>query len=276
MKIAIQGEAGSFHEAAAREYFSRETIDIIPCSTFDQTIDAAKTGAADFAVMAIENARAGSILYNYTLIRESGLKILGEINLRIKQNLMALPGQTIDDIREIRTHPIAISQCMTFLNQHQHILLVESDDTAGSAREISEKKLMGTGAIASSGAARLYSLDIIAEGIETYKKNYTRFLVIGHKSMGNRNGNKTSVCFSVNHKPGSLASVLVKLGELGINLTKIQSVPRLNGGWEYMFYLDLEIPEGTNMELIENEIIEYSTDLEVLGVYTKGDKLYES
>jgi len=276
MKISIQGEAGSFHEAAAREYFSHETIDIIPCSTFDQTIDAARTGAADFAVMAIENARAGSILYNYTLIRESGLKILGEINLRIKQNLMGLPGQTIEDIREIRTHPIAISQCMTFLNQHQHILLIESEDTAASAREISEKKLKGIGAIASSGAARLYGLDIIAEGIETYKKNYTRFLVIGHKSMGKRYGNKTSVCFSLNHKPGSLASVLVRLGELGINLTKIQSVPRLNGGWEYMFYLDLEIPEGTNMELIENEIIEYSTDLEVLGVYTKGENLYES
>ncbi len=276
MKISIQGEAGSFHEAAAREYFSKETIDIIPCSTFDQTIDAAKTGAADFAVMAIENARAGSILYNYTLIRESGLKILGEINLRIKQNLMALPGQTIEDIREIRTHPIAISQCMTFLNQHQHILLVESEDTAASAREISEKKLKRIGAIASSGAAKLYGLEIVAGGIETYKKNYTRFLVIGHKSMGKRSGNKTSVCFSLNHKPGSLASVLVRLGELGINLSKIQSVPRLNGGWEYMFYLDLEIPEGTNMELIENEIIEYSSDLEVLGVYTKGDNLYES
>jgi prephenate dehydratase len=276
MKISIQGEAGSFHEAAAREYFSSETIDIIPCSTFDQTIDAARTGAADFAVMAIENARAGSILYNYTLIRESGLKILGEINLRIKQNLMGLPGQSIEDIREIWTHPIAISQCMTFLNQHQHILLIESEDTAASAREISEKKLKGIGAIASSGAAKLYGLEILAEGIETYKQNYTRFLVIGHKSMGKRYGNKTSVCFSLNHKPGSLASVLVRLGELGINLTKIQSVPRLNGGWEYMFYLDLEIPEGTNMELIENEIIEYSTDLEVLGVYTKGDNLYES
>jgi prephenate dehydratase len=276
MKIAIQGEAGSFHEAAAREYFNNYIIEILPCSTFDQTIDAAKSGLADFAVMAIENARAGSILYNYTLIRESGLKILGELNLRIKQNLMALPGQSIGDITEIRTHPIAISQCMTFLNQHQRILLIESDDTAGSAREISEKKLSGVGAIASSGAAKLYGLDIIADGIETYKKNYTRFLIIGHKSKGSRTGNKTSVCFSVNHKPGSLASVLVRLGELGINLTKIQSVPRLNGGWEYMFYLDLEIPEGTNMELIENEIIEYSTDLEVLGVYTKGEKLYES
>ena len=276
MKVSIQGEAGSFHEAAAREYFKDRVIEVIPCSTFDQTIDAAKKGISDIAVMAIENARAGSILYNYTLIRESGLKILGEINLRIKQNLLALPGQKVDDIKEIRTHPIAISQCMTFLNQHQRIVLIETEDTAGSAREISEKKLAGVGAIASSVAAKLYGLEIVAEGIETYKNNYTRFLVIGHKSLGNRTGDKTSVCFSLNHKPGSLAAVLVRLGELGINLTKIQSVPRLNGGWEYMFYLDLEIPEGTNIELIENEIIEYSSDLEVLGIYKKGDHLYES
>ena len=276
IKVSIQGEAGSFHEVAARDFFRNEELQLIPCSTFDQTVEAARTGYADYAVMAIENARAGSILYNYTLIRESGLKILGEVNLRVKQNLMALPGQTIDDIKEVRTHPIAISQCMTFLNQHQGITLVESEDTAASAREISDKKLSGVAAIASSAAATLYGLEIIAEGIETYKKNYTRFLVIGHKSKGSRNGNKTSVCFSVNHQPGSLASVLVKLAELGINLTKIQSVPRLNGGWEYMFYLDLEIPEGTNMELIENEIIEYSRDLEVLGVYNKGESLYES
>ncbi|HVN58687.1 MAG TPA: prephenate dehydratase domain-containing protein [Bacteroidales bacterium] len=276
LKISIQGEAGSFHEVAARDFFRDQQLELIPCATFDQTIGAAKNGDADFAVMAIENARAGSILYNYTLIRESGLKILGEVNLRVKQNLMALPGQTIKDIHEIRTHPIAISQCMMFLNQHQGIMLIESEDTAASAREISEKQLTGVGAIASSAAATLYGLDILEEGIETYKQNYTRFVIVGHKSKWTRNGNKTSVCFSVNHKPGSLASVLVKLAELGVNLTKIQSVPRLNGGWEYYFYLDLEIPDGISIELIENEIIEYSRDLEVLGVYNKGESVYES
>ena len=276
LKISIQGEAGSFHEVAARDFFRDQQLELIPCATFDQTIGAAKNGDADFAVMAIENARAGSILYNYTLIRESGLKILGEVNLRVKQNLLALPGQTIKDIHEIRTHPIAISQCMMFLNQHQGIMLIESEDTAASAREISEKQLTGVGAIASSAAATLYGLDILEEGIETYKQNYTRFVIVGHKSKWTRNGNKTSVCFSVNHKPGSLASVLVKLAELGVNLTKIQSVPRLNGGWEYYFYLDLEIPDGISIELIENEIIEYSRDLEVLGVYNKGESVYES
>jgi prephenate dehydratase len=276
MKIAIQGEAGCFHDMAAQQYFRNLNIEIVPCSTFDMTLNTVKEGVADFAMMAIENARTGSILYNYTLIRESGLKILGEHNLRIKQNLMALPGQTISDIKEIRSHPIALSQCMAFLNKHPEMTLIESDDTAGSAKHIIEKSLKGVAAIASSNAAELYGLEILVHGIETYRMNYTRFLVIGSKSKGNRNGNKASVCFSLNHQPGSLARVLVKLADLEINLSKIQSVPRLNGGWEYMFYIDLELGQNTNIETIQNELNEYTTDLEVLGVYNKGDRLYES
>jgi prephenate dehydratase len=276
MKIAIQGEAGCFHDMAAQQYFRNLNIEIVPCSTFDMTLNTVKEGVADFAMMAIENARTGSILYNYTLIRESGLKILGEHNLRIKQNLMALPGQTISDIKEIRSHPIALSQCMAFLNKHPEMTLIESDDTAGSAKHIIEKSLKGVAAIASSNAAELYGLEILVHGIETYRMNYTRFLVIGSKSKGNRNGNKASVCFSLNHQPGSLARVLDKLADLEINLSKIQSVPRLNGGWEYMFYIDLELGQNTNIETIQNELNEYTTDLEVLGVYNKGDRLYES
>jgi prephenate dehydratase len=276
MKIAIQGEAGCFHDLAARQYFANEDIEIVACSTFDMTLSVVKEGVADFALMAIENARAGSILYNYTLIRESGLKILGEHNLRVRQNLLALPGQTLSDIKEIRTHPIALSQCMVFLNKHPEITLIESDDTAGSARYIRENSLKGVAAIASSHAAELYGLEILVPGIETYQMNYTRFLVIGSKSKGKRNGNKASVCFSLNHQPGSLAGVLVKLAELEINLSKIQSVPRLNGGWEYMFYLDLELGQHSNIETIENELNEYTTDLEVLGIYSNDDKLYES
>jgi prephenate dehydratase len=275
MKIAIQGEAGCFHELAAQQYFT-EDFEIVPCSTFDMTLNVVKEGVADFAIMAIENARAGSILYNYTLIRESGLKILGEHNLRVRQNLIALPGERISEIKEIRSHPIALSQCMAFLNKHPEITLIESDDTAGSARQIRENGLKGVAAIASSNAAKLYGLEILAPGIETYEMNYTRFLVIGSKSKGDRNGNKASVCFSLNHQPGSLAGVLVKLAEMNINLSKIQSVPRLNGGWEYMFYLDLELGKDSNLEMIQNELNEYTTDLEVLGIYNKGDKLYES
>ena len=276
MKVAIQGEHGSFHEVAARQYFSYDDIELVPCSTFDLTLNTVKDGEADFAVMAIENARSGSILYNYTLIRESGLKILGEHNLRVRQNLMALPGQQITDIREIRSHPIALAQCMTFLNQFPGMTLIESDDTAGSARQVSENQLTGVAAIAPAIAAEIYGLDLLAEGIETYKQNYTRFHVIGSEDKGNTKGNKVSICFSTGHKPGSLAKVLVKLAELQINLSKIQSVPRLNGEWEYMFYLDLELNKNTKSEVIRRVLAKYTSNLEILGVYFKGDMLYES
>ena len=276
MKVSIQGESGSFHEVAARQYFSYDDIEIVPCPTFDLTLNTVKSGEADFAVMAIENARSGSILYNYTLIRESGLKILGEHSLRIRQNLMALPGQQITDIREIRSHPIALAQCMTFLNQFPGMTLIEAEDTAGSARQISENRLNGVAAIASAISAEIYGLDILAEGIETYKQNYTRFHVIGSENKGNTKGNKVSICFSTGHRPGSLAKVLVKLAELQINLSKIQSVPRLNGEWEYMFYLDLELNKNTKSEVIQRVLAKYTSNLEILGVYFKGDMLYES
>ena len=276
MKIAVQGEIGCFHEVAARQFFCYDEVEIVPCSTFDMTLSSVKEGKADMAMMAIENARSGSILYNYTLIRESGLKMLGEHNLRIRQNLMALPGQTIHDIKQIRTHPIALAQCMTFLNQYPGITLVESDDTAGSAKLISEHRLKKIAAIASLNAAEIYGLEILAEGIETYKKNYTRFLVIGSEDKGNKDGNKVSICFATGHQPGSLAAVLVKLAEMDINLSKIQSVPRLNGGWEYMFYLDLELPSNSDINIIEKILEKYTSNLEVLGVYNKGEMLYES
>jgi prephenate dehydratase len=189
---------------------------------------------------------------------------------------MALPGQTINDIKEIRTHPIAIAQCMTFLNQHPGITLIESDDTAGSAKYISENRLRGVAAIASSHAAELYGHIILAPGIETYKQNYTRFLVIGTEDHGNKRGNKVSICFSTGHKPGSLASVLVILAELGINLSKIQSVPRLNGEWEYLFYLDLEIHKNTSADVIRRVLEHHTSNLEILGVYYKGDMIYDS
>lgn len=276
MKIAIQGEKGSFHEVAARQFFTPDTIEIVPCSTFDMTINSVKRGEADFAVMAIENARSGSILYNYTLIRESGLKVVGEHNLRVKQNLMALPGQEMEDIREIRSHPIALAQCMEFLNCYPAITLIECEDTAASARIISEKRLKGIAAIASMNAAKIYGLKILSEGIETYKKNYTRFLTIGDEEKMKQDGNKVSVCFSTGHKPGSLAAVLVILAEMGINLSKIQSVPRLNGEWEYMFYLDLELSKTGTPGMIEMALKDHTSHLEVLGVYNKDNFLYES
>ncbi|MCU0461080.1 MAG: prephenate dehydratase [Bacteroidales bacterium] len=276
MKISIQGEKGSFHEVAARLFFKDEDVEIVPCTTFDLTLMAVKDGKADFAAMAIENARSGSILSNYTLVRESGMKIIGEINLRIKQNLMALPGQPLISIREIRSHPIALSQCMAYLSHLRGVTLVETDDTAGSARYIRENNLKGVATIASSAVAELYGLEVIAPGIETYKKNYTRFLMLGDEKDARTDGNKVSICFSTGHQPGSLAAVLVRLAELEINLSKIQSVPRLNGEWEYMFYADLELKPDHDIGLIKNVLENYTTNLEVLGIFNKGEKLHES
>jgi prephenate dehydratase len=189
---------------------------------------------------------------------------------------MALPGQLISDIREIRSHPIALAQCMEFLNGYPEIMLIESADTAGSARIIKETGLHGVAAIGPSTAAEIYDLNILAEGIETYKKNYTRFLVIGNKENQNREGNKISVCFATGHKPGSLAAVLVVLAEMNINLSKIQSVPRLNGEWEYMFYLDLELSNDTSPVMVEKALEKHTSHLEVLGVYNKNNTLHES
>ena len=261
---------------AARQYFKKENTEIVPCSTFDLTLMAVKDDLADFAMIAIENARSGSILSNYTLIRESGMKILGEHNLRIVQNLMAMPGQTVAAIREIRSHPIAFNQCMTYLSRLRGVMLIETEDTAGSARYISENKLKGVAAISSAISAEMYGLEIIAPGIETYKKNYTRFLMVGEEKNSRKDGNKLSISFCTGHKPGSLAAVLVRLAELEINLSKIQSVPRLNGDWEYMFYADLELKPDHDLGLVKNVLENYALDLEVLGIYNKGDKLYES
>lgn len=276
MKIAIQGDRGSFHELAATQYFEGAEIDIYPCNTFDSTIKAVTSHKADHALIAIENARAGSILYNYTLIRESGLKVMGEHNLRIKQNLMALPGQSIKHIKEIWSHPVAISQCMTFLNQYPEITLIESSDTASSARKIKEENIAGVGAIAADNAALLYQLEILAPGIETYHRNYTRFLVVSRNIADWSGADKASVCFSLEHKPGALASLLVVLAERGINLSKIQSVPKVNSGWEYNFYLDLEFDPTTNVQSLIELLDKNCKQLELLGIYKKGGKLYES
>jgi prephenate dehydratase len=189
---------------------------------------------------------------------------------------MALPGQTIHDIRQIRSHPIALAQCMTFLNQYPAITLVEAEDTAGSARLISEHRLKKIAAIAPAAAAEIYGLEILARSIETYQKNYTRFLVVAGEDKIVKEGNKVSVCFATGHKPGSLATVLVILAHMDINLSKIQSVPRLNGDWEYMFYLDLELPESCDVESVKSALIPYTSNLEILGIYNKGEKLYES
>ena len=244
IKIVIQGGYGAFHEIAAYKYFEGRDITILPRNIFKDVMKSLKKNNADYGIMAIENSLAGSILPNYNLLKESPMRIVGEIYMRIKQNLVALPGQKLEEIREVYSHPMAILQCQHFFDQYPDIKLIESLDTALSAKDIAQNKSEGIGAIASDLAAEKFKLEILAKGIETNKKNYTRFLIIGennHKEMSAESINKSSLHFALAHKIGSLSKILSILSYYDINLSKIQSMPIMGKDWEYQFYIDVEI-----------------------------------
>jgi len=277
-KIAIQGGYGAFHEIAAIHYFENENIEIVPKNTFKDLFQALQQGLVDFGITAIENSLAGSILPNYTLLLESNMKIIGEIYLRIKQNLVALPGQTINDIKEIYSHPMALLQCQKFFEDYPHIKLIDSVDTALSAKDIRDNKLLGIGAISSTLAAQKYNLEIVSAGIETNKKNYTRFLILEEKNgkiKKNANVNKSSITFALAHKIGCLSKVLSILSYYDINLSKVQSMPIIGKEWEYQFYVDLEIDDyGLYRQAVE-AIRPFTSNLQILGEYMKGKSIME-
>jgi prephenate dehydratase len=277
-RIAIQGGYGAFHEIAANHYFENENIEIVPRNTFKDLFKALKQGQVDFGITAIENSIAGSILPNYTLLLESKLSIVGEIYLRIKQNLVAMPGQTIKDIREVRSHPMAILQCQRFFDDHPRIMLIDSMDTALSAKEIADNKTMGAGAISSSQAAAKYNLEIIAEGIETHKMNYTRFLILKGKngvSQAIPDINKASMTFALAHKIGGLSKVLSILSYYDINLAKVQSMPIVGKDWEYQFFVDIEIDNYMHYKQAIDAIKPFTRDLQIMGEYVKGKSILE-
>ena len=271
-RVAIQGVSGAFHEIAARQYFEGEEIDILPCITFK---DLFKELAADdslLGIIAIENTIAGSLLQNHNLLRESGCMIVGECKLRIEHNLAALPGQKIEDIEEVYSHPIALMQCEDFLDEHHHLKAIESEDTALSAKEIADKKIMKRAAICSSLAAENYGLEIIAKGIETNKRNFTLFLIIAEPSLAEVmvNGtllNKSSLVFTLPHEEGSLAKVLSILSFYHINLTKIQSLPIIGREWEYQFYINLTYDNYTRYRQSLDAILPLTKDFQLLGEY---------
>ncbi len=271
--VAIQGIGGCFHDLAARLFFKGEDIEVTPCESFHAEFDALKADKSLIGICAIENTIAGSLLENYQLIRESGLSIVGEQKLRIKQSLCALPGQTIDDIHEIISHPIALMQCGQFLNDRKGIKIVEFDDTANAARTISRNQLKGVGAICGSLAAELYNLDILADGIETNKHNFTRFLILAHDANAPwvkqhvKSPNKSSICFAVPHNPGSLSQVLAIISFYGVNLTKIQSLPIIGHEWEYLFYVDLRFDDYNRYRQTIDAIRPLTKNLLILGEY---------
>lgn len=273
-RIAIQGVSGAFHHIAARRFFKDQKLEIIPTDTFDELIIKAEdTSITDHALMAIENTIAGSILNNYQLLNHSKLHIVGEVYLRIQQNLMVLPEVKVEDLTEVYSHPVAIMQCQKFFQQYPHVKLIESEDTALSAKRVRDGQLKNTGAIASTLAAEMYGLDIIGKSIETYKKNYTRFLVLDRaESPVNTDFNKVSICFTLPHEVGSLHQVLAALALCKTNLTKIQSAPLLDSEFEYLFFVDFLLDENKDFESIINVIKKHTLELRILGTYQKGEK----
>lgn len=274
--IAIQGGQGSFHEIACREYFGNNNIEIVACDNFPDLCEACNNGDVKYGIMAIENTVSGSLVFNYSLLREYKLNICGEIYLRVKQNLLALPGQTISDIKEVRTHYMAIAQTRLFFRKYPAIRIVESSDTALSASEIRENELKGIGAVASTLAAELFDLSILKEGIETNKKNFTRFLVLNNESStvipGPDNINKSSIVFTLPHSQGSLSKVLSILSFYELNLSKIQSLPIIGKEWEYLFYVDLIFDDYNRFRQAIEAIKPLTIELKILGEYKKGKR----
>lgn len=284
ISVAIQGIRGSFHELAAVEYFSDSEIEVVPCDTFSDLFALLSDGRADFGIVAFENSVAGSILPNYELLRRSGLPVTGEICIRVRQNLVALPGQQLSDIREIHSHPMAIQQCSLFVNEMRQrgVKVVDAVDTALSARIISEEHQYGSGAIASSSAAGIYSLAILQKEIEDDSLNFTRFLIISGSGMASVEGRKPAgsdkamVCFSLPHKVGSLSQVLSVLAFYQISLTKIQSLPIVGKPWEYMFHIDLIYSDYNRYRQALDAIRPLTEGLEVVGEFRHGHMPYET
>ena len=265
--IGIQGIKGSFHHIVANNFFGKE-IDLAEFLSFEEMIYNLNDGKIDYAVMAIENSTAGSIIPNYALIDEYDINIVGEYYHQITHNLMALKGQSIEDIKEVQSHPMALLQCRDFFKNNADIVLIEDKDTAQVAKKISENKIKGLGAIASDLASKIYELDIINDNIQTIKKNQTRFVILQKKgSTKNLNFNKASVKFELDHKRGSLAAILNVLSDCKLNLTKIQSMPMIQTPWRYSFFVDVTFDKLEDYFKAKSIIEIMAKDFKVLGEY---------
>ena len=271
IKVSIQGYEGSFHQVAAQSFFGKE-VEVIPCATFREVVKiAANKKESDGGVMAIENSIAGSILPNYNLLKKSNLQIVGEVYLQIHQNLLVNHGVTLDDIKEVHSHPMALLQCLDYLDQYNW-KLVETEDTALSAKHIHKHKSKHIAAIASKLAADLYDLDVIAPKIQSEKANYTRFLVVqkGGAEVETEVANKASLNFQVTHTKGSLAKVLTTIAEADVNLSKLQSFPIPGSDWKYSFHADMEFQSLQQFKDVIKAIQPLTEALKVYGIYKKG------
>lgn len=274
LRVAIQGVAGCFHDAAAREYFEGQDIETVPCETFNEMFNLLKSDASMLGILAIENTIAGSLLQNHELLRQSNMTIVGEYKKYISHSIAALPGQSIDDIAEVNSHPMALRQCEQYLQLHPKMKMVETFDTAGSAKMIAENNLVGHAAICGRYAAELYGLKVLEDDIQTNKRNFTRFLVVTDpcNATGFKNQkavDKASIAFTLPHSQGSLSAVLVIFSFYGMNLTKIQSLPIIGREWEYRFYVNLTFNDYTRYRQSIDAVRPLISDFKILGEYAE-------
>ncbi len=272
-RIAIQGEVGSFHDITAHRYFEGEQLQIICCSTFEDVFANMKADPTVIGIMAIENTIAGSLLHNYELLRESHMAVVGEHKTHISHCICCLPGQKLEDLTEVHSHPVALAQCNKYLAKHPNLKMVEDEDTAGSAKDIAEKGLKGVAAICHADAAALYGLEVLENHIEDNPHNFTRFLVMSDPRKADflrsiSSADKSSIVFSLPHEEGSLSQVLSILSFYKINLTKIQSLPIIGREWEYLFYVDVAYDDITRYRQSIDAITPLTKDLIILGEYT--------
>lgn len=271
-KVSIQGFQGSFHQLAAHQFFGKK-VDVVCCSTFREVLQCATSPQCNGGIMAIENSIAGSILPNYTLLQKFNVVITGEVYLHINQNLVVNHGVSLEDIREVHSHPMALLQCSDFLEKYNW-KLIETEDTALSARHLQQHHSKHIAAVASTLAAQLFNLKVLAANIHTLKNNYTRFLVIekAGKDSAIDEANKASVIFQTDHSKGSLARVLTVIAEGGINLSKLQSMPIPGSDWRYAFHVDMEFSTLSQFRQVLGEIKPLTIDLKTYGVYKNGKK----
>lgn len=271
--VAIQGVKGSFHHIVSQNYFS-EDMYILECLSFDRAVESLINEETDAVVMAIENSIAGSIIPNYALIDNENLHIVGEQYLDIQHNLMALPNQSLNDIKEVYSHPMALLQCKEFFKNHPHIKLVEDKDTAEVAERIQKHQIRGIAAIASTLAAELFELEILAPSIQTIKHNETRFVIVKRENheIPESEINKASIKFDVDHKRGSLAALLNVMSDCKLNLTKIQSLPKIETPWKYAFFVDVTFESYDDFKKAKSIINIMAHNFKVLGEY-KNAKL---
>lgn len=273
--VAIQGVAGCFHDAAAQAYFadSGYEVNTVGYDSFPEMFDALAENSGMLGIVAIENTIAGALLANHELLRESPLTIIGEHKMRVSHVLCALPGETLNSIVEVNSHPMALMQCEQYLRRHPQMKIIEKFDTAGSAREIATRNLKGHAAVCGEFAANLYGLNILESGIETNKRNFTRFLILADPAMvrGLRPReealDKASIVFTLPHTQGALSKVLTIFSFYDINLSKIQSMPLLGREWEYRFYVDLTYDSYYRYRQSIDAVRPLISDLKILGEY---------